>query len=270
VADAVGRAGLTAVGLDLADRDDVTDPATVRERMRGCSAVVHLAAVDDEPAEPDPLTPATTGLAQRVWATNVGGTSQVLAAAAAEGIDRLVFLSSVDVLGCFMGQGTPRYLPIDDSHPVDPKGPYAWSKLAGEEMCEAFTRATGIPTICLRPPGLFNAEIYTFIKRARSQCAESEWSPIWEYGAFLDVRDLATAVIAGLTVPNLTGHHRLLVCANDISSATEDSLTLARRLTPNVPLTGLGRFTEEPFSALIDSSGAQEVLQWHPAHSWRS
>lgn len=261
--------GLTVVGLDLADHDDITDPDTVRERIRGCSGVVHLAAVDDEPLQADPLTPATTGDTNRVMATNVGGTSQLLAAAAEAGIDRVVFMSSVDVFGCFMGQGTPQYLPIDDRHPVDPHGPYAWSKLAGEELCAAFTRASGTPTVCLRPPGVFTAETYAFIRKARSDRPESEWSPIWEYGAFLDVRDLAGAILSALTVDNLAGHHRLLLCADDISSAVDDSLTLAQRLLTGVPVPAVDRYVEQPFAALLDNSGAHNVLGWRPVHSWR-
>lgn len=184
------------VGLDLADGDDVTDPQTVRTLMKGCAGVVHLAAVDDEPDRPDPLTLATTGGIGEVLATNVGGTSLVLAAAAEARVDRVVFMSSVDVFGCFRGQGRPRYLPIDDHHPVSPYGPYGWSKLAGEELCAAFTRSTGAATVCLRPPGVFAPGTYEFIRSARAERPESEWFPIWEYGAFLDVRDLAAAVCA--------------------------------------------------------------------------
>ena len=272
VVSALRSAGLTAVGLDLADGDDITDPATARERIRDCSGVVHLAAVDDEPDERNPLTPATTGNLAQVLATNVGGTSQLLAAAAAAAgaaVRRVVFMSSVDVLGCFMGQGRPQYLPIDDHHPVSPRGPYAWSKLAGEELCAAFTRATGVATVCLRPPGVFTADTYAFIRSAREHDAEFEWSPIWEYGAFVDARDLAAAVVAALTVTGLLGHHRVLLCADDISSASDDSLTLAGRLVPEVPVIAMARFARQRFAALLDSAGARRLLGWQPEHPWR-
>lgn len=82
--------------------------------------MVHLAAVDDEPESPDPLTPASTGGAAQVLRTNVGGTA-LLAEAAQVGVERVVMLSSVDVLGCFMGQGVPTYLPLDDAHPTRPR-----------------------------------------------------------------------------------------------------------------------------------------------------
>ena len=139
------------------------------------------------------------------------------------------------MLGCFLGQGLPQYYPIDDRHPTHPRGAYAESKLEGENLCEQLTRTADVPTVCLRPPGVFDDSTYAFITDARASNPEFEWSPFWEYGAFIDVRDLADAVFCALTA-DLTGHHRLLVCAPDISSAHDDSITLARRLTPDVPV----------------------------------
>lgn len=60
----------------------------------------------------------------------------------------------------------------------------------------------------------------------------------------------------------LSGHHRLIVCADDISSAVDDSLTLADRLLPEVSVAARDRFAQQPYSALLDSSGARSVLGW--------
>jgi nucleoside-diphosphate-sugar epimerase len=64
------------------------------------------------------------------------------------------------------------------------------SKLISEELCASFTGATGVPTVCLRPPAVFAADTYDAIRAMRRERAESEWTPYWEYGAFIDVRDL--------------------------------------------------------------------------------
>lgn len=269
VVDALRHLGFEPVGCDRSEGDDITDPAAVGSLMNGCAAVVHLAAIDDIADPADALAPPSTGDIAAVMSTNVAGTANVLAAAEEVGVRRVVFMSSVDVLGCFLGKGPPRYFPIDDEHPVEPRSPYAWSKLAAEEMCEAFSDRSSIPSVCLRPPGVFTEEIYQLIGRARGDRPSVEWSPIWEYGAFLDVRDLAQAVIASLTT-ELEGHHRLLVCANDISSADQDSLSLAQQIHPGVPITDYDRFRTNPYAALLDTSRAQSTLGWTPSHSWRS
>ena len=261
--------GFEVVGLDLSDGADLLDLPTVRRRLHGCQFVVHLAAVDDEPAAPDPLTPASTGGTAQVLRTNVGGTALLLAESARAGVQRVVMLSSVDVFGCFMGQGEPAYLPLDDAHPTTPRGAYAWSKLAAEELCETFTHATSAPSVCLRSPGVFDEATYAFIKKARAEHPPSEWSPIWEYGAFIDVHDLAAAVAAALTRPDLHGHHRLLVNADDISSQSEDGPALAARLLPGVPLGSPRRFRDDRFAALVDNGGATAVLGWRPQRRWR-
>jgi nucleoside-diphosphate-sugar epimerase len=92
------------------------------------------------------------------------------------------------------------------------------------------------------------------------------WNPFWEYGAFVDVRDVATAVHAALTVA-IRGHHRALLCAATIA-ATAPALDLAARLAPHVPVTDPARYRANPWSALIDCTTARTVLGWRPAHHW--
>jgi len=63
----------------------------------------------------------------------------------------------------------------------------------------------------------------------------------------IDVRDVASAVAAGLTCPD-PGHVRLLLCADDISSADLASRDLARKVHPDVPWRGGPAFENEPVS----------------------
>ena len=94
----------------------------------------------------------------------------------------------------------------------------------------------------------------------------SEWEPFWEYGGFVDIRDVATAVQQALTVP-LAGHHGIVLCAADIA-ATEPSLAIAARLTPSVPIRDRVRYEQDPCRALFDCSAAAEILGWHPVYKW--
>jgi nucleoside-diphosphate-sugar epimerase len=142
------------------------------------------------------------------------------------------------------------------------------SKRLAEEMCHCFTRRTGVSTICLRPPAVFNAVIRERIETARKDDPESEWTPYWEYGAFLDVRDAASAGICALTCPD-PGHVTLLLCADDISSAERTSSELVRALHPDVPWRGGDEYTIDPFRALLDTRRARQILGWKPRVSWR-
>lgn len=94
----------------------------------------------------------------------------------------------------------------------------------------------------------------------------SQWRPFWEYGAFVDVRDVATAVRQALTAP-VSGHHRMVLCAADIA-ATEPSLSMTARLAPGVPVSDPAVFLRHPWRALVDCSTAERVIGWRPRYTW--
>src|SRR5581483_1648305 len=193
VAARLRRAGAEVVGFDLVRGEDVRDAAAVARAARGCAAAVHLAGVrTDRGVDPSTL-----------MAVNVLGTWHVLLAARE--------------LGVFRGQRRPDYLPIDDQHPARPLGPYGVSKRLAEELCRAWTDETGVPTVCLRPPGVFDAADYAHVLAQRATDPASEWDPVWEYGAFLDVSDAAEAALCSLLYPH-PGHVTLLLSADDIAS----------------------------------------------------
>lgn len=101
---------------------DVRDLDSLRGHLPDCEVVFHLAAIDNR----------TT--CQRDFAlafdVNVKGTSNVLSLCS--GAERVIFASST------MVYGEPRYLPIDEVHPLDGYEPYAVTKIAGEYLCRAF------------------------------------------------------------------------------------------------------------------------------------
>lgn len=248
--------GHQVTGFDRADGDDLLDAAAVRRAAAGCGAVVHLGALAHD----------TAGSPEQIMATNVLGTWHVLLAAEQAGLERVVHCSSGQVFGTAEGERLPAYLPVDDGHPRLAMRPYGLSKKLGEDLCEGFTRRTGIPTIALRPvlvtvPG--QAEQIAAGWRARPR---SEYEPFWEFGGFVDVRDVATAVHRALTVP-LAGHHRAILCAGTIA-ATAPALTMAARLAPTVPVHEPERWASDPWRSLIDASVARRLLGWRPEHGW--
>ena len=117
-------------------RGDIRSSEKVRAAVRKVDAIIHLAA------QVSPYVsmhrPDLTNM------INVNGTLNVLRAAAAEKIGKVVFASSSSVYGDVK---TGR---VTEDSRVNPITPYGVSKLAGEKYCGAFYSAYGLPTISLR------------------------------------------------------------------------------------------------------------------------
>jgi nucleoside-diphosphate-sugar epimerase len=252
--------GDDVVGFDILDGLDIRDKKALDRRIQGCRAVVHLAVapVDDDIVH-----------SSEVFDANLNGTWNVLLSAADAGIKRFVFMSSVNALGMFKGLGRPDYLPIDDDHPSRPRAPYGLSKLLNEETCRYFSTRYGMTTICLRPPAVWEPHEYAQALRIWRANPRSEYLPRWEYGAFIDARDLADAVSRALRVP-LEGHVRLLVCAADIASAGQSGRELARQLMPKVEWRGGEDYDKDPMRALLNTQRARRILGWTPFYTWKA
>ncbi len=239
-------------GFDLAEGGDIRDPEAVRAAARGVEVIVHIAGLAGDRGFP----------AADMLMANIGGTGNVLAAAEAEAVRRVVYMSSGRSLGLL--ERLPDYLPLDDDHRGLPAQPYALSKWLAEEMCAAYSQRTAVETVCLRPVAVFDEEDY---RRAMAGTA-SPPPPgrTWHLGVHIDVRDVAAAVAAAVkaAVPQ---HSRLLLCAAD-TAGDVPTLDLVRMHAPQVPWRGGPEYAEEPFRSLVDCTPARAVLGWAPRYSW--
>lgn len=250
IADRLAADRHTVRGFDLADGNDIMDAAAVRRAADGMDMIVHVAGLaGDRPAAP-----------ADVMAVNLIGTSNVLLAAEAASVGRVVYMSSGRSLGLL--ERDPDYLPLDDDHRGLPSQPYALAKWLAEEMCAAFTHRTGVETICLRPVAVFSDADY-----ARAlQAPEPAAGALWPLGVHLHVLDLADAVAAAVGCRPV-GHCRLLLCAADIADRRPTLDRVAARL-PHVAWRGGDEFRRDPYRALVDISRAQKVLDWSPRRTW--
>jgi UDP-glucose 4-epimerase len=125
-------------GARLADVD-IRDADAVSQAIGEAKpdVIFHLAAqIDVRRSVADPAFDART---------NVEGTVNVLTAAQAQGVRRVVNTSTG---GAIYGEG--RQIPAPESHPVAPEAPYGLSKFCAEQYCEIFTRLHGLSTVSLR------------------------------------------------------------------------------------------------------------------------
>jgi dTDP-glucose 4,6-dehydratase len=116
---------------------DIRDPNGVREAMRGCEVVFHLAALIAIPFSyhsPDTYVD-----------TNVRGTLNVVQAARDLGVARVLHTSTSEVYG------TARYVPIDEEHPLHGQSPYSASKIGADQIAISFHRSFELPLVVVRP-----------------------------------------------------------------------------------------------------------------------
>jgi nucleoside-diphosphate-sugar epimerase len=124
---------LRSAGVEIA-AGDVRAPTEVREAMRGCTHVVHLAAGR-----------AGRGLPAAVLHdVNVRGTENVAAAALDEGVERLVFGSSLGVHG-FVTDGM-----LDERSPIRPNTSYRLTKWRAECRLDERRARPGLPVVIAR------------------------------------------------------------------------------------------------------------------------
>jgi dTDP-glucose 4,6-dehydratase len=125
------RSNLTIISGSLIDTE------AVRQAVKGVDTVFHLGALVSIPYSY--LHP------REVIETNIMGTLNVLMAAREYQTRRVVQTSTSEVYG------SARYIPIDESHPLQGQSPYSASKIGADRIAESFIRAFELPVTTLRP-----------------------------------------------------------------------------------------------------------------------
>ena len=116
---------------------DIRDPNGVRTAMKGCDAVLHLAALIAIPYSyhsPDTYVD-----------TNIKGTLNIVQAARDLGVSKVVHTSTSEVYG------TARFVPITEDHPLQGQSPYSASKIGADQIAMSFYTSFGTPVSIIRP-----------------------------------------------------------------------------------------------------------------------
>lgn len=131
--DGLGRDERSGLDLRLGD---IRDARSVRDAVHGVDVVFHLAALI--------AIPHSYQAPQSFVDTNVTGTLNLLEAVRDHGV-RLVHTSTSEVYG------TPASVPITEDHSLCGQSPYAATKIAADQLCEAYVRSFGVDVLTLRP-----------------------------------------------------------------------------------------------------------------------
>lgn len=192
------------------DRD--TDPAAWAAAFAGVDIVVHCAArahVMREQAD-DPLDAF-----QRV---NRDGAIVMAQGAALAGVRRIVFLSSVKVLG----ETTDGRGPFQNDDPVAPLDPYAVSKAEAEAALARLSRELGFELVVLRPPLIYGpgvgGNIAAMVQLIRRGMVLPLGAAVRNRRSMISTANLADAVHAAAIAPHAPSGCLLVSDGADLST----------------------------------------------------
>ena len=243
---------------------DIRDPHGVKEAMKGCDAVLHLAALIAIPYSyhsPDTYVD-----------TNVKGTLNVLQAARELGIKKVVHTSTSEVYG------TARFVPITEEHPLQGQSPYSATKIAADQMAYSFYASFGLPVVIARPFNTYGPRqsaraviptIITQIANGQRQIKLGAVSPTRDFNY---VADTVAGFIAALEsergigeVINLGSNFEISIgdTAHAIAEAMGASIEIItddQRLRPEM---------SEVERLWASNTKARELLGWQPHYGSR-
>jgi dTDP-glucose 4,6-dehydratase len=116
---------------------DLRDPESVQAAMAGVEIAFHLGA--------QIAIPYSFVNPRDFVETNVGGALNVAQAALQSGTERVVHVSTSEVYG------QAETLPIAETHPLEPRSPYAASKAAADMLMLSFQHGLSLPVTIARP-----------------------------------------------------------------------------------------------------------------------
>jgi nucleoside-diphosphate-sugar epimerase len=194
--------------IEISHIDSDTDWS---DALKGCDSVVHLASrvhvMRDHVANP----------LEEFRKINVAGTERLARSAAACGVKRLVFVSSIKV----NGESTladRKFLETDEPSPHDP---YAISKCETESILHRVSEETGLEIVIVRPPLVYGAGVKGNLVQMLNVLAKDLPLPlasVRNLRSLVYVENLVDALILCTTHPAAAGQTYLVSDGDDVST----------------------------------------------------
>lgn len=240
---------------------DIRDPHGVRHAMKGCDAVLHLAALIAIPYSyhsPDTYVD-----------TNVKGTLNIVQAARDLGVSKVLHTSTSEVYG------TARFVPITEEHPLQGQSPYSASKIGADQIAMSFYTSFGTPVVILRPFNTYGprqsarAVIPTIITQIANGKKQIQLGAVHPTRDFNYVSDTVAGFIAALNSDRGLGE------VINVGSNFEISIGDTARMIAEVMGVKIEILTDEqrlrPEKSEVerlwaDNAKAKKILNWEPLY----
>ena len=240
---------------------DVRDPYGVKQAMRGCDVVLHLASLVGIPYSyhaPDNYVD-----------TNIKGTLNVLQAARELGIRRLIHASTSEVYG------TAQSVPITEEHRLHPQSPYAATKAAADQLALSFHASFATPVVVLRPFNTYGprqstrAVIPTIITQIASKARKVKLGSLHPTRDFSFVEDTVRAFAAAIDAPAAVGETINIATGQEIPVG-ETARLIAELMHAKIEIEAEAQRVRPQASEVErlcgDNAKARRLLGWEPEY----
>jgi len=243
---------------------DVRDLHFIRSAVHQCEIVLHLAALISIPYS----YLSTAAFID----TNVTGTLNILQASRDCGVTRVVCTSTSEVYG------TARYVPIDETHPLQAQSPYAASKIGADQLALSFHRSFGTPVVVLRPFNTYGprqsarAVIPTIISQIANGAREVELGSLHPTRDFSFVADTVRGFLHAAVAEGAVG--KVINTGSGFEISIGDTVRLIGQvMNTDVKITHCATRVRPQASEVerlcSDVRQAEVVLGWKPEYSGR-
>lgn len=241
---------------------DIRDPYGVKEAMKGCDAVLHLAALI--------AIPYSYHSPETYVDTNIKGTLNILQAAKELGVQKVIHTSTSEVYG------TAKFVPITEEHPLQGQSPYSATKIGADQLALSFYRSFELPVGIVRPFNTYGprqsarAIIPTIISQLVAGNETIKLGAIHPTRDFNYVEDTVRGFIAALMSDNIIGE-TINIGSNYEVSMGETAEIIAEILQVNLNIISdqerLRPEKSEVERLWASNAKAKELLEWTPLYA---
>lgn len=241
---------------------DIRDSGFVDEAVKGCDAVLHLAALI--------AIPYSYQAPESYIQTNITGTLNVVKAAQRYEVSKVVATSTSEVYG------SAQFVPITEDHPLVGQSPYSASKIGADQIALSFQKSFDTPVAIARPFNTYGprqstrAVIPTIITQIAKGAKSIELGALHPTRDFSYVQDTADGIIACMKSDKTVGETVNLGSRFEVSIENTaktiialmgkeiDIVTKQERMRPD------NSEVERLFAA---TEKAQKLLDWQPSYA---
>jgi len=266
--EAVDKRALFIQGSTLNDDD-------LSKGLNNVDAVIHLAAF--KAAGESMIHP------EKYSHNNITGTITLLNAMVKQGVNKFIFSSTAAVYGY------PKYLPLDENHPLEPINYYGFTKLEIERILKWYGELKGLRFAALR---YFNAAGYDSLGRITSlendpenlipivmEVASGKRQKMEVFGNdydtddgtgvrdYIHVTDLASAHVKSIEYLNENASLTVNLATGE-SHSVLDVINLAKEISgKDIPFDIVDRRPGDPAKLYAGTNRAFESLNWEAKYS---